>query len=98
MARDDSEPVSVAAVAALGDTRKTLEALRDKLAGQLDACEPAVAAQISGQLRQVLKDLQALPAPKGGSTRENAKQKRQARRSTAAATQPAPAKGVRHRG
>ncbi len=99
MARDGSErPLSVAEVAASGDTRKTLEALRDALARQLDACEPAVAAQISGQLRQVLKDLQALPAPKGGSKREDAKQKRAARRVAATTAQSAAAKGSRQRG
>lgn len=89
---------TVSEAATTGDVRATLEAVRDKLAAQLDAADPAVAAQISGQLRQVLKDLQALPAPKGGSKREDAKDKRAARRRAATASEPAPAKGSRQRG
>lgn len=94
----DDEPVSVASVAAEGDIRRTLEALRDSLARQLDACEPAVAAQISGQLRQVLKDLQALPAPKGGSKRDEVKQKREARRRAAPSVVADASSGGRERG
>jgi hypothetical protein len=100
VAQDDSDQplVSFAQVAATGDMRKTLEALRDHLAFKLDRADPAVAAQIAGQLRQVLKDLQALPAPKGGSKRDEAREKREARRVAAAAPVPAAPKGGRKRG
>ncbi len=37
--------------------RAGLEAIRDKLAADLDAAEPAVSAQIAGRLQAVLKEL-----------------------------------------
>lgn len=50
--------------------RDGLEALRDKLAADLEAAEPSVSAQIAGQLRQVLRELDELPVAGGKSARE----------------------------
>ncbi len=80
---------SVSDAAATGDYRATLAALRDKLAEQLEQCEPAVAAQIAGQLRQVLKDLAALPAPREGSKLDEVRARREARRGAGAKAAPA---------
>lgn len=52
--------VSVGEAARSGDRRRTLEALRDHLADSLDAASPGVAAQLAGQLRQTLLDLDSL--------------------------------------
>lgn len=50
--------------------REGLEALRDKLAADLEVAEPSVSAQIAGQLRQVLRELDEVPAAGGKSARE----------------------------
>lgn len=86
------KPGKVATAAASGDQRAALEAIRDQLAGQLERCEPAVAAQIAGQLRATLKDLAALPAAKEGSMTDEVKRRREARRA-AAASAPTAASG-----
>jgi hypothetical protein len=52
---------TVAAAVKVGQ-REGLEAMRDSLAAALDVADPAVKAQIAGQLRAVIKDLAALPA------------------------------------
>ena len=88
---------AVADAAATGDQRATLEALRDHLAGQLELCEPAVAAQIAGQLRQVLKDLAAIPAAREGSKLDEVRARREARRGAAAKAAPAAGGGGRQR-
>jgi len=85
----------VAEAAASGDHRATLEAIRDQLAHQLERSEPAVAAQIAGQLRQTLKDLAALPPAAGGSKTDEVRARREARRSAAAAAAPASGGGGR---
>lgn len=72
--------MSVLDAAQSGDRRKVLEAMRDTLAAALDSADPAVQAQLSGQLRQVLKDLAELPEVKAASPLEAAKQKRSGRR------------------
>jgi hypothetical protein len=74
-----------------------LEAIRDQLAAQLELAEPAVAAQIAGQLRATLKDLAALPAVKEGSKLDEVKQRREARRRAAAKAAPAASRGGRQR-
>lgn len=73
--------MSVLDAAQSGDRRKVLEQMRDTLAAAMDAADPAVQAQISGQLRQVLKDLAELPEVKAESPLEQAKKARAARRS-----------------
>ncbi len=57
-----TEHKGLAATAKTGDLRATLEAMRDKLASDMEAAEPQMVAQISGQLRQVLSDIASLPA------------------------------------
>ena len=60
--------------AASGDRRKTLEALRDKLAGSVAECESGRdVAALSKRLMEVMKELDALPAPKGDSPLAKAK-------------------------
>lgn len=86
---------SVATAAASGDQRAALEALRDKLAADMEQAEPAVVAQIAGQLRATLKDLAALPPVAGGSKLDEVKQRREARRRAGAAAAPASGRGGR---
>ena len=92
------KPGKVAVAAASGDQRAALEAIRDQLAGQMERCEPAVAAQIAGQLRATLKDLAALPLVAEGSKTDEVRARSEARRSAVAATPPAASGGGRHRG
>lgn len=54
--------LSLPEAAATGDTRAALEAMRDKLASEMEFAEAAIVAQISGQLVKVLAALDALPA------------------------------------
>lgn len=89
---------SVSEAAKSGDVRATYEAMRDKLATDLDGADPAIAAQISGQLRQVLKDLQAMPSAKGVPKRDDLRKRREARRVAASTPEPDPAKGGVKRG
>ena len=64
-----------------GDQRKVLEAMRDTLAAAMDAADPAVQAQLAGQLRQVVKELAALPpADTAQSPLEQATKSRATRR------------------
>lgn len=83
------KPGPVATAAASGDQRAALEAIRDQLAAQLERAEPAVAAQIAGQLRATLKDLAALPPTREGSKLDEVRARREARRVAAAKAAPA---------
>lgn len=76
-----------AEAAATGELRKALEALRDTLAGDLDACESNVRAQIASQYRQVLADIAALPPVDGvaKSKRDELKERRERNHGTAPA-------------
>ena len=56
--------LSVAEVAASGDERATLEAMRDRLAQAMDEAPDAVVAQVAGRLQHVLARLAELGAPK----------------------------------
>lgn len=58
--QEDTAPTSNLGAARTGDRRVALERLRDTLAAALDDCEPQMAAQIAGQYRQTLADLDAL--------------------------------------
>ena len=89
---------SVSEAAASGDIRATYEAIRDDLAKKLDGAPPAVAAQIAGQLRAVLKDLAAMPAAKVVPKRDDLRARREARRRAGAAAVAPAAKGGRKRG
>lgn len=64
-----------------GDRRQALEALRDELAATLEQADVAVKAQLAGQLRATLKELDELPKVSVESPLEKAKAKRAARRS-----------------
>lgn len=63
-----------------GDRRQALEALRDELAAALEQADVAVKAQLAGQLRAALKELDELPKVSAESPLEAAKRKRAARR------------------
>ena len=62
--------------------RAALEALRDHLAACLDAAEPERAAPLSRELRETLRELDALAEPKGSTVDDLAK-RRAARRAAA---------------
>ena len=89
------KPASVAAAAASGDQRAALEAMRDKLAADMELADPAVVAQIAGQLRATLKDLAALPPAAGGSKTDEVRARREARRRAGAKAAPAAGRGGR---
>ncbi len=63
-----------------GDRRRTLETLRNHLADALDEGGPGVAAQIAGQLRQTLADIDALGEPDAPSAVDDLLARRRARR------------------
>ena len=54
----------------VSDRRTRLEAIRDQLTSAMDAAEPAVMAQLAGQLRQTLREIDELPAATERSARE----------------------------
>ncbi len=56
------DAMTIAEAAATGDRRTALEAMRDKLAADMDAAPPAVVAQIAGRLAAVLAELDGLPS------------------------------------
>jgi len=61
------------------DPRVALKALQRKLAADMTLAEPSVSAQIAGQLRQVLKDLAALPGEESESPADEIAKRRAAR-------------------
>ena len=75
-----------------------MEAMRDDLAEKLERAEPAVAAQLAGQLRAIVKDLAAMPAAKVVPKRDDLRARREARRVAGAAAEPPATKGSRKRG
>lgn len=77
------KPVTVEVAAASGDQRVALEALRDRLARDLDVAPPQVSAQLAAQLRATLADLAALPAPETKSVVDDIAARRAARRAAA---------------
>lgn len=54
----------------MSDRRQRLEDIRDQLTEALSLADVSVKAQIAGQLRQTLKELDELPEAEGGSARE----------------------------
>jgi hypothetical protein len=52
------------------DRRERLEAIRDQLTEAMTIADVAVKAQIAGQLRQVLREIDEIPADEGKSARE----------------------------
>ncbi len=75
--------MSISDVASTGDRRKTLEALRDHLAAQLDAGDYPP-APIAKQLVDVMRELDGLPAAEEGSEIGELLSWREARRPKAA--------------
>ena len=59
----------------MSDRRERLEEIRDQLTAALRGAEPSVMAQIAGQLRQVLKEIDELPPVEGKSARERFSQR-----------------------
>ncbi|MFM1964891.1 MAG: hypothetical protein RL134_616 [Actinomycetota bacterium] len=76
-------PASIAATAATGDRTKTLEAVRDKLAADLDIAPPTVTAQLASQLSKVLAELAELGAGREVSPLDELDQQRKKRMSEA---------------
>ena len=83
MPRRKQQPEGLSGLAATGDRRASLEALRDLLARQLETAERDVPA-LARQLREVMAELDALPNPKEKSPVDELTRKRAARRSKAA--------------
>jgi len=73
------------AAAANGSRRQALEALRDRLARDIDAASPNVVAQISAQFRATLKEIAELPDDKKVTTADELRDRRENRRAAAAA-------------
>jgi hypothetical protein len=81
-----SETISDAAKS--GDRRRTLEAMRDKLADDMDAAPPAVVAQIAGRLAAILAELEGMATGKV-STLDELASRRTDRLAEAKAAKPA---------
>ena len=81
-----SETISDAAKS--GDRRRTLEAMRDKLADDMDAAPPAVVAQIAGRLAAILAELEGMATGKV-STLDELASRRTDRLAEAKASKPA---------
>jgi hypothetical protein len=69
----------VSAVAAAGDRRATLVALRDRLATAIDECEPKDLAALSRQLVAVTAEIDDLAEPEGGTLADQLAARRAAR-------------------
>ncbi len=82
--------MTIAAAASSGDRRLALEAMRDKLARDMDDAPPAVVAQIAGRLQAILAELDGLAVTGERDLADELKQRRLDR--LAAAESAAPAK------
>lgn len=80
--------------AASGDRRATLEAMRDKLAADMDAAPAAVVAQIAGRLSALLAEIAELPDSMNRSALDELEARRKERLSGAASAKPARKKAV----
>jgi hypothetical protein len=69
--------------------REALEAMRDKLAADMELAEPAVVAQIAGRLQAVLKELADLEVPTEVSPSDELAARLARRRAEAATRSPA---------
>ena len=67
----------------------TLEAMRDKLAADMDEAPPAVVAQIAGRLAAILVELDELAQPGKVSVLDELDRRRQDRVAAATAVEPA---------
>lgn len=75
--------MSIRTAATSGDRRTALEALRDHLAAALEVADERSVAPIANQLRQVLADLDEIPAAEEASTVDDLAARRATRRSAA---------------
>ena len=94
--RAPAKPKSLRVEVASGDQRRALEALRDRLASEIDRADEkgvAVLAQIAAQLRAVLKELAGLPEAKAVSKADELAARRKARRAKAATSASAAGEG-----
>lgn len=89
--------MSTAEAALTGDRRKTLEAMRDKLARDFDEAPPAVVAQIAGRLAAILAELDGLGTGKA-STLDELASRRSDRLAEAQAPKPASGQARQRRG
>jgi hypothetical protein len=89
--------MSLSSVVSEGDRRRSLEAMRDALAIAMSQAEPREMAPLANQLRQVLRELDEMPAGERLSKRDELAQRRQDRRSKAAAEPPAASGGDKRR-
>jgi hypothetical protein len=83
----------IADAAATGDRRRTLEAMRNKLAVDMDEAPPAVVAQIAGRLSAILAELDDLGTPGRTSALDELEKRRQDRLATTTHSQPAASGG-----
>lgn len=63
--KQSAKVLSVSEAAASGSRRQLLEALRDKLATELEVAGSGVVAQIASQLRATVEELEGLPVEVG---------------------------------
>ena len=82
------EPVTIVAAARSGDRRATLEAMRDKLAADMDNAPPAVVAQIAGRLAAILVELDELGPAKKVSALDELANRRKDRLAKAGVAEP----------
>lgn len=75
MANSDSSSSTIQSAALTGDRRLTLEAMRDKLARDMDDAPPSVVAQIAGRLSAILEELDDIGAAKGSVSDDLAKRR-----------------------
>lgn len=78
--------MTVSDAVAEGDRRKSLAALRDRLAKDLDVeTDGRTVVQLAKELRLVIAELDALPKAEGGSKVDEVARKREERRARASA-------------
>lgn len=62
-----SDSAGLAAVVQGGDRRKSLEALRDRLAADIDSADARLVPALAKQLVDVLRDIEGLREPEGSA-------------------------------
>lgn len=82
-AKKPAVPVSFVSEVCSGDERRALEAMRLKLATEMDAAPAAVVAQVAARLQAVLVRLSELPDREAVSKSDDLAARRKARRAAA---------------
>lgn len=80
--------MAVVDVAMTGDRLATLEAVRDRLAADLDAAPPTVSAQLAAQLTKVLAEIAELSGAQKVSVLDDLADRRKARLAEAGIPEP----------